>query len=262
MLTSCQAGGVGPRVVGVVVADDVAAARHVEQDGLVHVADDVVLDQVVGGAAAQDDAVAVARRSRSWPSGGSRLSRTTHAVGAGQRDVHAADGAVGLHVLDPAVGGVRDVDAARHLAVVAGVGAALDGQALDARPAHDRVLRSSRDLREIRARRTGRSSAAASSSVSVPRGRVDGGDLDALADRAFVDALEVLAVALLHGRVVHLVDQRQIARGEFAGVRADGDRRGFLERVGGQRVGGVVVAAVAALVLARADRQRRSRRRS
>ena len=48
-----------PRVVRVVVADDVAASRVVEEDGLVHEARDVVLDEVVGRAAREHDAVVV-----------------------------------------------------------------------------------------------------------------------------------------------------------------------------------------------------------
>src|SRR6185436_14804924 len=122
-----------PRVVGVVVADDVAASRHVEQDRLVHVADDVVLDEVIGGAAAEDDAVAVG--AEAVVGRVVEVAVAHHgAEGAGQRHVHAADGAVGLDVLHPAVGGVGDLDAAGGLAVVAGVAAAADGQVLDAGP--------------------------------------------------------------------------------------------------------------------------------
>ena len=118
--------GRGPGIVGIVVGDDVAPARDAEHDRLVHVADDVVLDEIVGGATAQDDAVAVVAEAIV---GRVVEVRVAHhgAEGTGQRDVHAADGGVGLHVLDPAVCRVGHVDAAGHLAVVTGIGAALDG---------------------------------------------------------------------------------------------------------------------------------------
>ena len=171
----------GPGIVGVVVADDVAAARDVEEDGLVHVANDVVLDEIVGGATAQDDAVAIRAESVVGRIVKMAVAHDT-AEGPGHRNVHAADGAVGLHVLDPAIGRVRHVDAARHLAVVAGIGAALDGQAFDAGPAHDRVA-GLRDLREIR-RRGVESPVQGRAQGDGAAGGVHAGDFRTLARRA------------------------------------------------------------------------------
>src|SRR6267143_770689 len=52
--------GAGPSIVDVVVGDDVAAAGRAHGERLVHVIDDVVLDQAVAGVVADGDAVGAA----------------------------------------------------------------------------------------------------------------------------------------------------------------------------------------------------------
>src|SRR5262245_10224389 len=135
--------------------------------------------------------------------------------------VHAADRLVRLHVFYPAVGGGRDVDPARHMAVVAGVSSALQRHALDAGEAYDRLLYP-RTLSLVRARRLKRE---VERRIQGHRARrsIDGCDLDALAHRAFVDALEVLAVAFVDRRIVDLVEEREIAGRKMAGVRSHVD---------------------------------------
>src|SRR5262249_9304470 len=125
--------GSRPGVVGVVVGHHVAASGGVEEDGLVHPPHDVVLHQVVRRAAPQDNSVAIGAET---VIGGVVDEAVTHhtAVGPGEGDVHPADGPVGLHVLDPAVGGVGDVDSPGHRSVVAGVAPALNAQVLNPRP--------------------------------------------------------------------------------------------------------------------------------
>ena len=130
---------------------------------------------------------------------------------------------VGLDVLDPRVGGVPDVDAS----AVVGMVAALEKNAFEAGVLGDRLL----DRRDLRFLRLGER--------PVQRRRqgervaVDGGDLDALADRAVGAALEVGAIvrrAVEHRGIVGLIDLHDVA-GRQSGGRRESD--------GGRAVGGV-----------------------
>ena len=126
-------GGRRPGVVCIVVCHHVAAAGHIEEDGLVHEADDVVLDEVIRRAAADHDAVAVGAEAVVRRMVKDTVPHDTP-IRAREGDMHARVRAIGLHVLYPAVGSVRDVDPSRHRAVVARVRPALDAQSLNARP--------------------------------------------------------------------------------------------------------------------------------
>ena len=173
--------------------------------------------------------------------------------------MHPRNRPVGLDVLHPAVRRVRDVDPAGHLPIVPGVAPALDRQALDAGPARRRGRS---------AWRSGRCSSPALKvkcsgvlSVSVPAPPSTRSDLDAVLDRSLVDPLEVLAVSLLHGRVVGLIDERDVPRREVAGGRADGDRRGFFSASAVSAYRGTVTRSCSAGPV-RADGQHRPRRPS
>ena len=77
-----------PGVVGVVVADDVASSGVVEQDGLVHEPRDVVLDEVVGRAAGEYDAVVVLREPVTIRVVDVTVANDA-AIRAGQADAHS-----------------------------------------------------------------------------------------------------------------------------------------------------------------------------
>src|SRR6267143_3784486 len=116
--------GAGPGIVDVVVGDHVAAAGRAHGERLVHVIDDVVLDQAVAGVVADGDAVGAAtldhvrgvvevRVPNDDPVRAVDLHvRAAHAVPRPGRAVGAGsgNGAVGLDVLHPAIGAVEHVD--------------------------------------------------------------------------------------------------------------------------------------------------------
>ena len=97
-------------VLHVVVADDVPATGGPHHHDLVHVPDDVVLDQVVGGVPREGDAVAAATGEGLL---GAVEVGVAHDAAERGIDAHARPVLeIGLDVPDPAVGGIRERDVA------------------------------------------------------------------------------------------------------------------------------------------------------
>src|SRR5208283_2821804 len=126
-----------------------------------------------------------------------------------------ANGAVGLNVLDPAIGRVRDVDPAGHCPVVAGVRPALDSEVLNPSPPGGR-RGSWRHLGKVWAARR-KVPVKGRAQGQRATGTVDGLDFDALAGRSAADPFEVAAIALLDGAVVDHVHQRESTGQEVRG---------------------------------------------